>query len=78
MFDLDAEPLTTALDRFHGFLDVATRGSSKRPMVPTIDVDLVWHTMMLRPRSYRDATMKFVGRVLPHDDMIEEGRMSEL
>ncbi|KAG8768646.1 hypothetical protein FRC12_005451 [Ceratobasidium sp. 428] len=76
VFDQDAEPLILALDRFHGFLDTATRGSSKRPMTPTLDIDLVWHTMMLRPHAYREATMKFVGRVLPHDDMIEEGKMS--
>ncbi|KAG9128428.1 hypothetical protein FRC07_012536 [Ceratobasidium sp. 392] len=76
IFDQDAEPLLLALDRFHGFLDVATRGSTKRPMTPTLDIDLVWHTMMLRPHAYREAIMKFVGRVLPHDDMIEEGKMS--
>ncbi|KAG8743104.1 hypothetical protein FRC10_000404 [Ceratobasidium sp. 414] len=75
IFDQDAEPLLLALDRFHGFLDIATRGSSQRPMVPTLDIDLVWHTMMLRPHAYREATMKFVGRVLPHDDMVEEGTM---
>ncbi|QRV98595.1 hypothetical protein RhiJN_26614 [Ceratobasidium sp. AG-Ba] len=76
MFDQDTQPLVLALDRFHGFLDVATRGSSKRPMVPTLDIDLVWHTMMLRPHAYREATLKFLGRVLPHDDMIEEGKAS--
>ncbi|QRW13176.1 hypothetical protein RhiLY_12175 [Ceratobasidium sp. AG-Ba] len=43
-------------------------------MVPTLDIDLVWHTMMLRPHAYREATLKFLGRVLPHDDMIEEGK----
>ncbi|KAG8705183.1 hypothetical protein FRC08_001785 [Ceratobasidium sp. 394] len=75
VFDQDAEPLLLALDRFHAFLDMATRGSSQRPMVPTLDIDLVWHTMMLRPHAYREATMKFVGRMLPHDDMIEEGAM---
>lgn len=73
IFDQDAEPLILALERFHGFLDVATRGSSKRPMIPTLDIDLVWHTMMLRPHAYREATLKFLGRVLPHDDLVEEG-----
>ena len=41
------------------------------PLVPTLDVDLAWHTHQLYPHSYRDYCITFVGRAINHDDTFE-------
>ena len=45
--------------------------------VPTLDVDLAWHTHQLSPSAYyRHATSK-TGRFIDHDDKIDEAALSE-
>jgi hypothetical protein len=40
-------------------------------LVPTLDVDLIWHTHMLSPLDYRDDCQAILGRVLSHDAQME-------
>ncbi|RDL33351.1 uncharacterized protein BP5553_08790 [Venustampulla echinocandica] len=40
--------------------------------VPTLDVDLAWHTHQLSPKSYYDFTMKHCKKYIDHDDKISE------
>jgi len=51
-----AAVLSTAAIRYHKFLFLLGKrgsGSSKRsPIVPTLDIDLCWHTHQLFPYSY--------------------------
>ncbi|KAI9488896.1 hypothetical protein BDB00DRAFT_846139 [Zychaea mexicana] len=39
-------------------------------MVPTLEIDLAWHTHMLHPATYRTFTFKYTGQYVNHDDNI--------
>ncbi|KAG9228913.1 hypothetical protein BJ875DRAFT_547388 [Amylocarpus encephaloides] len=43
-----------------------------RTAVPTLDVDLAWHTHQLSPRSYSDFTIAQCAKFIDHDDKISE------
>lgn len=45
--------------------------------VPTLDVDLGWHTHQLSPKSYYDYTMQKCQKFIDHDDKIEEDALSQ-
>lgn len=48
---------------------------AKNPLhtvVPTLDVDLGWHTHQLSPKSYYDYTTKACTKFIDHDDKISE------
>uniref|UniRef100_L2FRC8 Chloroperoxidase-like protein n=1 Tax=Colletotrichum fructicola (strain Nara gc5) TaxID=1213859 RepID=L2FRC8_COLFN len=47
-------------------------------MVPTLDIDLVWHTHQLAPLRYRAYSKKMAGRLIDHDDEISADRLQEL
>ncbi|KAI8802171.1 hypothetical protein BJ742DRAFT_664467, partial [Cladochytrium replicatum] len=40
--------------------------------VPTLDIDLAWHTHQLHPGRYQNYGIQNVGRIINHDDSIEE------
>ncbi|KAF5023479.1 hypothetical protein F66182_4479 [Fusarium sp. NRRL 66182] len=53
---------------------------SKNPRkmaVPTLDVDLAWHTHQLAPVRYYKYTTKLARRFIGHDDKIEDERLNE-
>ncbi|KAI3819886.1 hypothetical protein L1987_13739 [Smallanthus sonchifolius] len=63
--------LEEAVKRYKGFLHLVTRNMEKKlnsPCVPTYDIDLIWHTHQLYPRSYCKDVMAIAGQVLHHDD----------
>ncbi|XP_071728748.1 glycine-rich domain-containing protein 1-like [Rutidosis leptorrhynchoides] len=63
--------LEGAVQRYKGFLHMIERNKetkSKKFCVPTYDIDLMWHTHQLHPRSYCNDMMSLLGRVLDHDD----------
>ncbi|PTQ33801.1 hypothetical protein MARPO_0085s0024 [Marchantia polymorpha] len=72
----DETYLQEAEKRYRGFLHLIRRASKAaeyndgpRPfIVPTYDVDLLWHAHQLRPLAYRLDMVKLIGRVLDHDD----------
>jgi Glycine-rich domain-containing protein-like len=39
-------------------------------LVPTLDIDLCWHTHQLFPRAYREWCLEHLGRAVNHDDTI--------
>ncbi|CAO3643647.1 unnamed protein product [Mucor fragilis] len=45
--------------------------------VPTVEIDLAWHTHMLFPAKYRDFTLGYTGRFLNHDDNIAEEQLEQ-
>lgn len=45
--------------------------------VPTLDIDLAWHTHQLSPRDYYDYTVKKVGKFIDHDDKIDENKLGQ-
>ncbi|KAL9099042.1 MAG: hypothetical protein Q9163_005397, partial [Psora crenata] len=44
--------------------------------VPTLDVDLAWHTHQLSPPAYYGYTVSRTGKFVDHDDKIEEIKLS--
>lgn len=51
-------------------------------VVPTLDVDLVWHTHQLAPRKYYSYSIKTTEqrkpvRFIDHNDRVDEGRLSD-
>ncbi|GJJ75878.1 hypothetical protein EMPS_08236 [Entomortierella parvispora] len=43
----------------------------RHSLVPTLDIDLAWHTHMLSPAHYRQYQQFHYGRVLNHDDTVQ-------
>jgi hypothetical protein len=74
-FDLDPSPLERCIARYHQFLDIASK-PVRKIWVPTRDIDLVWHTHMLKFTRYRKDMTAYLERVLNHEDKIEEGKIS--
>ncbi|EGX94974.1 hypothetical protein CCM_03246 [Cordyceps militaris CM01] len=52
-------------------------------IVPTLDVDLAWHTHQLHPQSYYQHTVRKTGKMdrqgkfIDHDDKIDESKLGE-
>ncbi|KAI9219176.1 hypothetical protein BC828DRAFT_349637 [Blastocladiella britannica] len=44
-------------------------------VVPTLDIDLAWHTHQLHPTRYCAYTTKILGGVLNHDDTIAKPKL---
>lgn len=45
--------------------------------VPTLDIDLVWHTHQLSPDSYDAFCEQNIGRRIEHDDTIAKSTLSD-
>ncbi|KAG2028327.1 hypothetical protein BDR03DRAFT_1028265, partial [Suillus americanus] len=44
--------------------------------VPTLDIDLGWHTHQLMAFRYQNVCIALVGRYVDHDDKVEEGQLA--
>lgn len=69
------DALNRATDRYHRFLMLLPKlekpGHKVRPhLVPTLDIDLCWHTHQLFPHAYREWCFTHLGRAINHDDTI--------
>ncbi|KAG8933519.1 hypothetical protein FRC01_008602, partial [Tulasnella sp. 417] len=71
----DHDTLTRCVVRYHHFLDLmaSTPGNF---VVPTLDIDLAWHTHQLLCNSYRKLT-EIIGLVPDHDDKVSQGALSD-
>jgi len=71
------EALFKATTRYHKFLLLIKRrasgkGNAKNGLVPTLDIDLCWHTHQLSAFSYREWCIDHLGLAISHDDSIGE------
>ncbi|KAH9049000.1 hypothetical protein EDB84DRAFT_1410083 [Lactarius hengduanensis] len=72
----DAAVLHHAIVRYHAFLDLVA-SSQRMLVVPTLDIDLVWHSHQLSgPRYHKDCKTN-VGRYVDHDDRVEQFHLSD-
>ncbi|KAF8215340.1 hypothetical protein K438DRAFT_1749388 [Mycena galopus ATCC 62051] len=71
----DEIALQHAIARYHAFLDLMS-SSPTSFFVPTLDIDLAWHTHQLMASSYSTDTIKYVGRFIDHDDKVEESQLA--
>lgn len=65
--------LVDAITQYHMFLEISRQ--SFRTLVPTLSIDLAWHTHMLSGDKYHQDVLKFVDRFVDHDDRVEEGAL---
>ncbi|CAO3652200.1 unnamed protein product [Cunninghamella echinulata] len=45
--------------------------------VPTLEIDVAWHTHMMHPKEYRQFTLKYIKRVINHDDTIPQVQLDK-
>ncbi|KAH8828834.1 hypothetical protein DL96DRAFT_1595733 [Flagelloscypha sp. PMI_526] len=66
--------LVHCIARYHAFLDLLST-DSRGMGVPTLDIDLAWHTHQLMPTKYREDMQTLLKRSLDHDDTILESTL---
>ncbi|KAF8886972.1 hypothetical protein BD779DRAFT_1673001 [Infundibulicybe gibba] len=71
----DEVALEHTIARYHAFLDLMA-SSPASFFVPTLDIDLAWHTHQLTAEHYKAFCMEYVGRFIDHDDKVEAGQLS--
>ncbi|KAJ3524928.1 hypothetical protein NM208_g11858 [Fusarium decemcellulare] len=49
----------------------------RKLVVPTLDVDLAWHTHQLSPLAYYDHTTHVTKKFIRHDDKVEDDKLSD-
>jgi Glycine-rich domain-containing protein-like len=71
--------LSNATTRYHKFLLLMKRevGGEKKQiaLVPTLDIDLCWHTHQLASVSYREWCVKHLGVAINHDDTVAKDKL---
>ena len=73
-YDSDAAMATAVCD-YRAFLDHFHHSVDER--VPTLAVDLIWHTHMLHPMRYGPETRALAGRFVNHEDEVAPDRMAK-
>lgn len=63
-----------AIERYQNFFQLMK--VAKHPVVPTLDIDLIWHTHQLSQSHYFDYSRRTAGYVVDHNDKIEENRLN--
>ena len=67
------DTIRTELENYKAFLAEAGKSDQELP-VPSLLLDLVWHTHMLYPTRYANECIRIAGRFIDHDDdPIEHG-----
>ncbi|TQW05155.1 alpha-ketoglutarate-dependent sulfonate dioxygenase [Cordyceps javanica] len=64
------------IQKYHRFLFIMA-GYPRQTVVPTLDVDLAWHTHQLHPQSYYQYTVRKMDKFIDHDDKIDEDKLGE-
>ena len=70
------DTIEAAVKKFERFMDMI-KNYPGRCVVPTLNVDLVWHTLMGNPASYWKYTTAVTGKFIGHDDKIDEARLGK-
>ncbi|KIP02258.1 hypothetical protein PHLGIDRAFT_130825, partial [Phlebiopsis gigantea 11061_1 CR5-6] len=71
----DEVVLQHAIARYHAFLDLMAT-SPGAFYVPTLDIDLAWHTHQMKGEMYQDDCKKYIQRYVDHDDKVEESHLA--
>ena len=69
------DTLSHAVAKYEVFMQIIFQ--SFEMAVPTLDVDLAWHTHQLAPRRYYAYCVRKAGILVNHDDKVEEGKLSD-
>jgi hypothetical protein len=66
--------LRRAVERYDKYLQLFRLYPGKM-LVPTLDIDLVWHTSQLSPAAYKASMEERCGRFINHDDKIAKYKL---
>ena len=66
----------SAMSRYRNFFTLLERHTD-RHVVPTLDIDLVWHTHMTMPASYYAFSVEQTGTLVDHDKLIGEDELGD-
>lgn len=69
------DTMTRLIEKYDRFLQIMKKHPGKI-VVPTLDVDLAWHTHQLIPSEYYYYTVSTLGKFIDHDDKIDEDKLS--
>lgn len=69
--NLEGTALDEAVSRYKRFLFLA-KTYPKAELVPTTDIDLVWHNHMLHPKSYYNDCLQYLGFILDHKPEVSD------
>jgi hypothetical protein len=61
--------------KYQRFVQIMASDKDK-VVVPTLDVDLAWHTHQLSPRAYLAFTFAKTQKFIDHDDKINEDKLA--
>ncbi|KAI0791997.1 hypothetical protein C8Q75DRAFT_805043 [Abortiporus biennis] len=67
--------LVHSIARYHAFLDLMTTAPTTF-FVPTLDIDLAWHTHQMMGSQYSIQCKQYVGRYIDHDDKVDENLLA--
>ncbi|OLN96095.1 Glycine-rich domain-containing protein 1-like protein 2 [Colletotrichum chlorophyti] len=70
--------MTGILRKYDRFIEIVALATSTKDKVavPTLDVDLAWHTHQLSPQHYFDYTVQKVEAFVDHNDRVDEDKLS--
>ncbi|KAF4982821.1 hypothetical protein FZEAL_1613 [Fusarium zealandicum] len=68
--------LRRGIDRYQKFCKLF-KLSKNKTIVPTLDIDLVWHTHQCTAKYYGQAMNALVGKFINHDDTIAKGKLGD-
>lgn len=66
--------IVNGIKKYADFLAVI-KDNPNLTAVPTIEIDLAWHTHMLHPFEYRTFCMNYIYKIINHDDTIPEKQL---
>jgi len=68
--------LSRAISRYENFLHLF-KEYPKSVLVPTPDIDLVWHTHQCSPQAYKTTSIKMAGRFINHDNSLGKSVLND-
>lgn len=71
-----SDTMMRLITKYNRFIQIM-RANPSKVAVPTLDVDLAWHTHQLNPSMYYRHIVASTGRFIDHDDKIDEGTLSQ-
>ncbi|CAE6416730.1 unnamed protein product [Rhizoctonia solani] len=75
ILSLGSFSITDPITQYHTFLDLCAHNPGKA-LVPTLVIDLGWHTHMLSGEGYRNDCWRLFEKMVGHEDKVEEGKLA--
>ncbi|CAF0885329.1 unnamed protein product [Rotaria sordida] len=64
--------LKQMITRYYRFMQLKASHPPNLLLIPTLDIELVWQTHLLRPKMYKVDCLRLFGRVIDHSSLMTE------